>query len=361
MFPARFNNKTNGVTPRRWLLMANPALARLITDAIGDGWVADLAQLRGLAPLAGDAAFRERFADAKRQAKGRFVDWLQRTCGLAADPDTIFDSQMKRIHEYKRQLLNVLHIVILYNRMRRDPDGTVTPRTFFFAGKAAPAYSFAKLIIKLINNVAATIDRDPVTRRTAEGAVSPGLQREHGRVADPRERCVRTDLDRGLRSQRHEQHEVHDEWRADGRNPRRRDHRDGAGGWRGQHVPVRPHGRAGRGKPRLVQPVVALRPRRGNAGGARPDRLGSLQPRRARRVRLRSAMPCSPAATTTATSRISTSYADTQMRVAALYKDSAAWAGKAILNVACSGRFSSDRTIAEYAAEIWNTKPCPVP
>jgi starch phosphorylase len=164
MFPDRFGNKTNGVTPRRWLLLANPGLAQLITDAIGDGWVADLGRLRQLAPLAEDAVFRERFRRAKRQAKGRFVDWLKQTTGQVADPDTVFDSQVKRIHEYKRQLLNVLHIVVLYNRLRANPNLDVPPRTFLFAGKAAPAYRLAKLIIKLANSVAAALDADPAVR-----------------------------------------------------------------------------------------------------------------------------------------------------------------------------------------------------
>jgi starch phosphorylase len=164
MFPERFNNMTNGVTPRRWLLMANPPLARLITEALGDGWVTDLGQLRALTSLAEDAAFREQFRRAKREAKSRFVDWLRATSGVIVDPDTIFDSQIKRIHEYKRQLPNLLHIVILYNRLRRNPGLDVAPRTFFFAGKAAPAYRLAKLIIKLINNVAGTLAGDPVSR-----------------------------------------------------------------------------------------------------------------------------------------------------------------------------------------------------
>ncbi|HYB40557.1 MAG TPA: glycogen/starch/alpha-glucan phosphorylase, partial [Candidatus Methylomirabilis sp.] len=165
MFPERFTNKTNGVTPRRWLLMANPPLASLITDALGDGWVTDLSRLRGLAPLAGDSAFCERFRRAKREAKLRFVDWLRTTAGVVVDPDTIFDSQIKRIHEYKRQLLNLLHIVILYNRLRRQPGLDLAPRTFFFAGKAAPAYQLAKVIIKLISNVAGTIAGDPQVRQ----------------------------------------------------------------------------------------------------------------------------------------------------------------------------------------------------
>ena len=164
LFPERFNNKTNGVTPRRWLLAANPALAQVISEAIGDAWIADLSHLSALKPLADDAAFRERFRRAKRSAKNRFAHWLKATTGQIADPDTIFDSQIKRIHEYKRQLLNVLHIVVLYNRLRRNPNSDFTPRTFFFAGKAAPAYHLAKLIIKLINSVADTVSRDPATR-----------------------------------------------------------------------------------------------------------------------------------------------------------------------------------------------------
>src|SRR5580765_1662465 len=117
LFPERFNNKTNGVTPRRWLLMSNPALARAITQAIGDGWITDLSQLKRLKPLADDASFRDAFRGAKRAAKSAFAEWLLTTSGQTVDPDTIFDSQVKRIHEYKRQLLNALRIVVLYNRL----------------------------------------------------------------------------------------------------------------------------------------------------------------------------------------------------------------------------------------------------
>ena len=121
MFPERFNNKTNGVTPRRWLLLANPALARVITDAIGDGWITDLSHLSKLKPLADDKAFRDAFRKAKREAKLRFADWLKPTAGQTVEPNSIFDCQVKRIHEYKRQLLNALHIVVLYNRLRENP------------------------------------------------------------------------------------------------------------------------------------------------------------------------------------------------------------------------------------------------
>jgi starch phosphorylase len=161
MFPKRFNNKTNGVTPRRWLLLANPDLSHLITEAIGEGWVTDLTKLQQLVPLADDPAFLSAFRQAKRAAKLRFADWLLRWSGQEVDPDSIFDCQIKRIHEYKRQLLNILHIIVLYNQLRYDPHLEVPPRTFFFAGKAAPAYYLAKLIIKLINDVAAIIDADP--------------------------------------------------------------------------------------------------------------------------------------------------------------------------------------------------------
>ena len=165
MYPERFRNETNGVTPRCWLLVANPGLARLITGAIGEGWITELSRLQALRPLAEDAGFREHFAQARRDAKLRFVQWLKEATGQAIDPESIFDSQIKRIHEYKRQLLNVLHIIILYDRMRNGwaADGE-PPRTFFFAGKAAPAYALAKLIIKLINNVAAVIEADPAVR-----------------------------------------------------------------------------------------------------------------------------------------------------------------------------------------------------
>jgi starch phosphorylase len=157
-------HETNGVTPRRWLLLANPALAGVITDAIGDGWVTNLGQLRRLEALANDRAFREAFRTAAREAKSQFADWLKAATGQFVYPASIFDCHIKRIHEYKRQLLNALRIIVLYNRLRENPGLEMFPRTFYFAGKAAPAYRLAKLIIKLINNIAGTIDGDPVAQ-----------------------------------------------------------------------------------------------------------------------------------------------------------------------------------------------------
>ena len=172
-FPDRFNNKTNGVTPRRWLKLANPPLAETITAGIGDSWVTDLGQLQKLRPLAHDAAFRAEFRTAKRAAKTRLTDWLNAHLDVIVDPDTIFDCQIKRIHEYKRQLLNALRIVVLYQRLRDNPNLAVTPRTFIFAGKAAPAYHLAKMIIKFINNLARTLDADPAVRDKLRVAFLP--------------------------------------------------------------------------------------------------------------------------------------------------------------------------------------------
>src|ERR1700745_1767975 len=144
--------------------MSNPVLSDTITDAIGDDWMTDLSQLKKLKPLADDQALRLAFLRAKREAKSQFADWLKRTTGETVDPDSIFDCQIKRIHEYKRQLLNALRIVVLYNRLRENPNLDMAPRTFFFSGKAAPAYQLAKVIIKFINNLAGVIDADPATR-----------------------------------------------------------------------------------------------------------------------------------------------------------------------------------------------------
>jgi starch phosphorylase len=163
LYPDRFNNKTNGITPRRWLLRCNGRLAALVTDGIGDRWTHDLDELRALAPLAGDAAFREKWAAVKRANKVSLAAWIQSRLGLAVDPDSLFDCQVKRIHEYKRQLLNALHVLALYHRIRNGDDPGV-PRTVLFAGKAAPGYAMAKLIIKFINAVAGLVNGDPKVR-----------------------------------------------------------------------------------------------------------------------------------------------------------------------------------------------------
>jgi starch phosphorylase len=164
LYPGKFTNVTNGITPRRWLAQANPGLADLITGAIGPGWVTRLDELKKLAPLAGDSSFREKWRAVKEANKERIVGYINDRTGVALDPRSLFDVQVKRIHEYKRQLLNALHAVTLYNRIRENPSGSHVPRTIIFAGKAAPAYTAAKLIIRLINAIGETVNRDALTR-----------------------------------------------------------------------------------------------------------------------------------------------------------------------------------------------------
>jgi len=163
-FPDRIINITNGITPRRWLNQANPPLSRLISSRIQHGWVTDLERLSRLVPFADDAGFREEFMNAKLANKERLAGVIRQHLGIDVDPHSMFDVQVKRIHEYKRQLLNVLHIITLYNRMRTDSGAELVPRTFIFGGKAAPGYDMAKLIIKLINDVADIINNDPAVK-----------------------------------------------------------------------------------------------------------------------------------------------------------------------------------------------------
>lgn len=162
LYPDRFINITNGVTPRRWLDQANRGLSALITEAIGPAWISDLERLRELEPFAEDPAFRERFRAVKYSNKSAWAEKFLSVTGVAVDPSSLFDVQIKRIHEYKRQLLNVLHVVRRYNRLRMDPAANTPPRTVIIGGKAAPGYQVAKLIIKLINDVAAIINDDPL-------------------------------------------------------------------------------------------------------------------------------------------------------------------------------------------------------
>lgn len=161
MMPEKINNKTNGITHRRWLLVCNPGLSNLITSRIGDGWIKDFDQLKKLEPFADDKAFRDEFIAVKRQNKERLGALIQDLVGEWVDPDSLFDVQIKRLHEYKRQLLNVMHIIALYQRIKDDPNTEITPRTFIFGAKAAPSYYLAKLIIKLVNALARCINNDP--------------------------------------------------------------------------------------------------------------------------------------------------------------------------------------------------------
>jgi glycogen phosphorylase len=359
MFPERFSNKTNGVTPRRWLHLSNPALSLAITEAIGDGWIKDLAELRHLEPLASDAAFSDSFHKAKRSAKRAFADWLRLTSGEVVDPDSIFDCQIKRIHEYKRQLLNVLRIVVLYNRLRENPTLDVHPRTFFFAGKAAPAYHLAKLIIKLINNVAGTIDGDPAMRNRIKVLFLPEydvtLAERLIPASDVSEQISTAGFEAsGTSNMKFMMNGALTVGTRDGATIEMAeeageenfflfgltaDQVANSRGWYNPywHYENEPETRAAldlifsnhfsRYEPGVFEPLRDTLLTHGDYY----MHLADL-----------------------------TSYIQAQERLAEVYRDPRGWARKAILNVAGSGKFSSDRTIAEYASGIWGVKPCPV-
>ena len=360
MYPERFNNKTNGVTPRRWLLQANPKLASAITDAIGNGWIADLSELSALKALASDAGFRDSFLASKREAKVRFANWLKSASGQEVDPDTVFDCQIKRIHEYKRQLLNALRIIVVYNRLRANPNLEIVPRTFFFAGKAAPAYRLAKLIIKFINDLAGTIDGDPAVRGKIKVVFLPEYN-----VSLAERLIPASDVSNQISTAGYE---------ASGTSNMKLmmngaltvGTRDGATiemaeeageenlflfgltveqvedsrGWYNPHwhYDNEPDTRAAldlifsdyfsRNEPGVFAPIrdTLL------TNGDHYMHLADL-----------------------------TSYCRAQEAVGGLYANPGEWARKAILNIASSGKFSSDRTIAEYARDIWKAEPCPIP
>ena len=360
IFPERFNNKTNGVTPRRWLQLCNPGLSGLITDAIGDGWIGDLSELSKLRAFTEDSGFRDDFRKAKRDAKRQFCDWLRWSTGQTLDPESIFDCQVKRLHEYKRQFLNALRIVVLYNRLRQDPGLDMQPRAFLFAGKAAPAYWLAKVIIKFINNLAATIDSDPAVRGRLKVIFLPEYC-----VSLAEHLIPASDVSNQISTAGYE---------ASGTSNMKFmmngaltiGTRDGATiemaaeageenfflfgltaeqviasrGWYNPHWHYEHESETrqaldlifsdyfSRYEPGVFAPLREMLLTHGD----HYMHLADLK-----------------------------SYLDADERLCGLYADPNEWARKAILNVAASGKFSSDRTIAQYAEEIWNVKPCPVP
>jgi starch phosphorylase len=359
VFPERFSNKTNGVTPRRWLLLANPPLARTISSAIGGEWITDLAQLRQLKPLADDKNFQHDFRQAKKEVKRRFVDWLKTSLNVTIDPDSIFDSQVKRIHEYKRQFLNALRIVVLYNRLRENPKLDVLPRTFFFAGKAAPAYHLAKLIIKFINNLAGTIEGDRAIRNQLKvvfipdysvsvaeqlipasevsnqistagyeasgtsnmkfmmnGALTIGT-RDGATIEMAEEAGEENFFFFGLTAEQvaSQRHSYNPRWHYENELETR------------AAIDLISSDHFSRHEPGVFTPLLDILLKNGDYY----MHLADLQ-----------------------------AYLESDGRLANLYANQGAWNGKSILNVASSGKFSSDRTIAEYAADIWNVEPCRV-
>jgi len=360
LYPERFNNKTNGVTPRRWMRLANPHLSAAITEAIGDGWIADLAELSRLKPLADDKGFRDTLAEAKHQAKISFANWLKADAGIVVDPASIFDCQVKRIHEYKRQLLNALRVVVLYNRLRENPNLTIAPRTFFFAGKAAPAYHLAKLIIKFINNLAGTIDGDPVVRGKLQVVFLPEY------CVSLAERLIpAADVSNQISTAGYEASGTSNmKFMMNGaltigtRDGATIEMAEAAGeenfflfGLTADEVAssrdwYNPHWHYdNEPETRAALDLIFS----GHFSRYEPDVLEPL-----RDVLLTHGDYYRHLADLT-------SYLQADQKLLALYGEQDAWTRMAILNIASSGMFSSDRTIAQYAAEIWDAKPCPVP
>jgi len=359
LWPHKFSNKTNGVTPRRWMLLSAPKLSQLITEHIGDGWVKDMSQLRALEPLAEDAAFRSRWRQIKQGNKSEFAAVAMHDTGVVIDAATMFDVLVKRIHEYKRQHLQVLHIVSLYHAIKSNPALHIEPRTFIFGGKAAPGYRLAKLIIKLINSVGDVVNRDPDVNGRLKVIFLPNFNVTNGQrlypAADLSEQIstagkeasgtgcmkfcmngavtigtldganieIRTEVGAenfflfGLSTP-----EVY-ELKAKGYQPM--ECYSGNQKLRDVIDLIR-SGFFSRGDTELFKPLID--------GLLHHDPymvLADFQ-----------------------------SFIDCQEKVSQAYRDTERWTRMSILNTARSGKFSSDRTIREYCATIWNADSVPI-
>ncbi|HSN15984.1 MAG TPA: glycogen/starch/alpha-glucan family phosphorylase, partial [Anaeromyxobacteraceae bacterium] len=356
LWPEKFNNKTNGVTPRRWLLSANPELSKAITEAIGPAWVTDAERLRELEPLAEDSGFRRLFRGIKRENKERLAAIIRSEGGPAVDVDSIFDVQVKRIHEYKRQLLDALRIADVYLRIKADPTFRPFPRTYVFGGKAAPGYAMAKLIIKLVNSIADTVNRDLDVR----GRMSVVFLRNY-RVSLAERIFPAADVSEQISTAGTE---------ASGTG-NMKFALNGAltlGTLDGANVEIREA--VGAENFFLfgltVEEVAALRAR----GYDPRERYESDRALKAVLDAVGSGVfsPEDPHLFRPIVDSLLqqdrylvladyASYGAAQQEVALAYQDPERWTRMAILNVARSGRFSSDRTIREYADEIWKVKP----
>ena len=361
MFPERFNSKTNGITQRRWLLKSNPSLAELITDCIGDKWITNLDELRNLEAFANDSSFQERFRAVKRQAKMVLVDHLRSDpdVGFVLNPDSIFDTQVKRLHEYKRQLMNALHIIMLYNRLRKNPDMPWTPQTFLFGAKAAPGYEMAKLIIKLINNVANVVNNDPAIGDRLKVFFLPNY-----RVSLAEKIIPATEISEQISTAGTE---------ASGTS-NMKFMLNGAvtiGTLDGANIEMLEEA----GKENMYIFGLDAEQARDLAAHYNPYEMYQANPEIREALDLlfgghfsvgegnifepirKSLLEWGDRYMVIADLA---SYAETHARIQRDYVDDKVWTAKAIMNTARSGKFSSDRTILEYAKEIWNTPQVPL-
>jgi starch phosphorylase len=359
LWPERFSNKTNGVTPRRFLALANPGLRELLDDTIGDGWLTDLYKLRGLEAYADDTAFHGQWRAVKRANKARLADFVRSTAGMELNPDWLFDIQVKRIHEYKRQHLNVLNIVTQYHRLKQNPDLQIPPRAFIFGGKAAPGYFMAKRIIKLINAVGETVNNDPDVNRFLRVAFVPNFNVQNAHLiypaADLSEQISTAGKEAsGTGNMKFMINGALTIGTLDGANVEMRDE-VGADNFFLFGLSVEEVERIKRdgyrssdyinGNSELAAVLDLI------AGGAFSD--GDTEVFRPLVDNLRYDDPFLVLADYAA-------YVSCQQQVSAAWQDTAAWTRMSILNTARSGKFSSDRAITEYCDDIWNVWPVTV-
>jgi len=359
LWPEKFQNKTNGITQRRWLLKANPGLADLISSRIGTGWITDLFQLRKLEPLTQDREFLQAFRAVKQANKQALAAYIQSTVGVTVDPETIFDVQVKRLHEYKRQLLLALYIVVLFDRLIRAPDLAISPRTFIFSAKAAPGYYIAKLIIRLIHGIAEVVNSHPMIGRKLQVVFLPDYRVSLAEKIIPAANVSEQISLAGTEAS------------GTGNMKLMLNGALTVGTMDGANVEI--HEAVGDGNIFIfglrADEVAARRP------AYRSRDVYESDPEIRRAVNLiRQNVFCvlSPGLFDPIVKTLLDyndhymlladlrAYIETQDRVGALYRQPLAWDRKALLNVARSGIFSSDRTIREYADDIWHVHPCDV-
>jgi starch phosphorylase len=356
LWPEKFFNKTNGVTPRRWILLCNPKLADLITEKVGDGWLKNLDQMRKLEAFANDPAFHLRWQEIKQANKQALADYIWKHNNIEVDANSMFDVQVKRIHEYKRQLLSVLNIIAMYNRVKRNPDMEIVPRTFIFGGKAAPGYFMAKLVIKLINSVGEIVNKDPDVRGRLKVVFMANFNVSLGQriypAAELSEQISTAGKEAsGTGNMKFAMNGALTIGTLDGANIEIREEADAENfflfGLTAQEVkdlkaqgynPMDYYNRDLELKGTLDR-IASGYFSYGNRELFKPlldsllyhDQYMLLADFRA--------------------------YVDCQDRVSEAYKDKKGWTKMSILNSARMGKFSSDRTIREYATEIWRAKP----
>lgn len=357
IFPTKFTNVTNGITPRRWLNQCNKGLAALITSRIGNGFVRDLAQLEQLAKYADDAAFREEFRAIKQQNKQRLAAYIKQQTGIEVDPASMFDVQIKRIHEYKRQLLNVLHVVTLYNRIRSGQAKDITPRTVIFGGKAAPGYQMAKLIIRLINDVASIVNADPAVQGLLKVVFLPNYN-----VSSAEKLFPASDLSEQISTAGTEASGTGNMKMAlngaltigtlDGANIEIREEvgednififgldTPGVAELRARGYNPMDYYHANEELRAVIEMIG-----NGFFSVAEPDRYRAIYNNLIHNGDHYLLLADYA------------SYIEVQETVGTVYRDREEWTRRAILNVARMGKFSSDRTISEYAERVWDIKP----